>query len=94
MSASFLKVVSDRDRGFGLHARKAVNQLPKELFGLVAKVDEDDFDALVEARYPSLFVPNWSGDWNLGWTSFFGESFLCRELSLFQLDITWTSRRF
>lgn len=47
--------VAMSDRGLGLHARKAVDQLPKELFGLVAQVDEDDFDALVEAKYPSLY---------------------------------------
>lgn len=44
-------------RGLGLYARKQfeASRLPKEVFGAIASVEDDDFDALVGAKYPSLY---------------------------------------
>jgi len=50
-----LKVANDPHHGLGLYARKPLDQVPKDLFGLVANVDEEDFAALVDAKYPSLY---------------------------------------
>lgn len=44
-------------RGLGLYAKKRLEpgRLPKEMFGAIASVGEEDFDALVDAKYPSLY---------------------------------------
>ena len=43
--------------GLGLFARRELDtaHLPKEVFGAVASLDDEDFDLLVDAGYPSLF---------------------------------------
>ena len=42
--------------GLGLFARRRlVDPLPKELFGAIAGVEDNDFDVLVEGGYPSLY---------------------------------------
>ena len=51
--------VTEGDRGLELRTRNqpldSLANPPKELYGLVAQVSEEDFDALVEAKYPSLY---------------------------------------